>query len=113
MTSLLAVALAVSMLGVPLGATSAGAMSAGAHRCCARMAGHCPASLQCCAPDQKDRTPLPAPDARAVGTPPPDAGSSSAATVTIPAPLPAPPVALVRSLTAPPLLYLQHSTLLV
>jgi hypothetical protein len=63
--------------------------------------------------DQSNRTPAPVPEGRAFGTPPADTSSTSAVAVTVPVAPAVPPVALVRHLTAPPLLYLRHSTLLV
>ena len=109
MTSVLAVALAVSTLGAPLPA-----LAANAHACCTRMAGHCPsASMPCCAVGQRDRAPEPLPMPRAT-TPAPDLDRPLAAAMLSLRPLPATaPVYCLKRPFAPLALYLLNSALLV
>jgi hypothetical protein len=110
MTSLLAVALAVSALVVP-----AAASAASVHACCTRVAGEHPVSIKCCRPDERDRTPEPTPPPRAATAPAPDLAvplPAHAAMVPLNAILGA-AVAWFRPLVASPPLYLLHSTLLV
>jgi hypothetical protein len=109
MTSLLAVALAVSTLAVPASASDA-------HACCHRVAPACPVtSIQCCTMGQRDRTPEPAPASRASVVASPDLASPAPVAGTPPAFRAAArqAIQIVRRLTSPPLLYLRHSTLLV
>jgi hypothetical protein len=108
MTSVLAVALAVSTFGAPLPT-----MTGTAHACCTRMAGPCPpTSLQCCTFGQRDRTPEPLPTPRAK-TPAPDLDQPLPFLAARLTPLPTSPVVCLKHLVAPPALYLLNSTLLV
>jgi hypothetical protein len=107
MTSLLAVALAVSTLATPA------AIGAGAHDCCKRGSRALTTTIQCCMPAR----PTPPPQA------PPTQGPTLKApdlALVLPAVAPAvgivqirPVVALPALLVAPPPIYLLNATLLV
>ena len=109
MTSVLALALAVSTLITP------SALARGAHDCCKR-AGSPPAhtSLQCCMPDLPDQTPRQTPP-QAPTAPAPELLPLLPVAASVP-PLLVPTALAIacpgRMMTFPPL-YLLHSTLLV